>query len=118
MKDVEIRLPDRSTALAEIAEALGNAGVSIEGGGLFAHGGQAVAHFLVADARAASIALSGLGPDASVVVRDVRLTRLDQGTPGTLGIAARAVADGGDLVLAQYSDHDGNLVLVTAPSSP
>jgi len=118
MKDIEVRLPDRTTALAEIAEALGRAGVSIEGGGLFTHRGEALAHFLVDDGRTASAALSGLGPGSSVIVRDVRMTRLDQGAPGTLGIAARAVAEGGDLILAQYSDHDGNLVLVVAPSSP
>jgi hypothetical protein len=115
MRDVEVRLRDRPTALAEIAEALGRAAVSIEGGGLFTHAGVAVAHFLVRDGPTALAALSTLGPDAAVRVRDVVLTRVDQAVPGTLGRAARAVADRGDQVLAQYSDHDGNLVLVIAP---
>lgn len=117
MRDVEVQLRDRPTALAEVAEALGRAGVSIEGGGLFVHEGVAIAHFLVQDGPTALAALSALGPDASARVRDVVLTRVDQAAPGTLGRAARTVADRGDQVLAQYSDHDGNLVLVIAPAS-
>ena len=53
MKDLAIRLPHRPGALAELGEALGKAGISIEGGGAFAIDGGGLAHFLVADAAAA-----------------------------------------------------------------
>jgi hypothetical protein len=102
--------------LAAVAEALGEARINIEGGGLFAHAGTVVAHYLVADgdALAARTALREVaGRAGDVVVRDVRLLRLDQATPGTLARAARGLASGPALV-AQYSDHAGNLVLVQA----
>jgi hypothetical protein len=46
MKDLTIILEDRPGALAEMGEALGRAGVSVEGGGAFVVGGSGVAHFL------------------------------------------------------------------------
>jgi UTP:GlnB (protein PII) uridylyltransferase len=49
LQDVEIHLPDRPGALADLGEALGRAGVSLEGGGVFTHDGRAVAHYLVDD---------------------------------------------------------------------
>ena len=53
MRDVAIRLENRPGALAEMGEALGKAGVSIEGGGAFAIGDTGLAHFLVENAAAA-----------------------------------------------------------------
>lgn len=109
--DLEILLPDRPGALADLGEALGAAGVSLEGGGVFTHAGVGVAHFLVADgvAAVAAVAAAGLG---TAVVREVVTLRLDQDTPGQLGTAARRMADAGVNLLVQYSDHAGNLVLV------
>jgi hypothetical protein len=46
MKDLAIELEDRPGALAEMGEALGRAGVSVEGGGAWVTGGVGVAHFL------------------------------------------------------------------------
>jgi hypothetical protein len=46
MHDVEVALPDRPGALAELGEALGAAGIPLEGGGVFTHQGVGVAHFL------------------------------------------------------------------------
>jgi hypothetical protein len=49
MKDLSILLENRPGALAEMGEALGRAGVSIEGGGAFVSQGVGVAHFLFSD---------------------------------------------------------------------
>ena len=45
MKDLTIALENRPGALAEMGEALGRAGVSVEGGGAFVVNGVGVAHF-------------------------------------------------------------------------
>ena len=46
MRDLAIRLENRPGALAEMGEALGKAGVSVEGGGAFLFDGKGIAHFL------------------------------------------------------------------------
>ncbi len=43
MRDLAIRLENRPGALAEMGEALGSAGVSVEGGGAFLFDGRAIA---------------------------------------------------------------------------
>lgn len=58
MRDLAVRLEHRPGALAELGEALGKAGVSVEGGGAFSVGGEGIAHFLVADPDAAREALT------------------------------------------------------------
>jgi hypothetical protein len=110
-QDLEILLPDRPGALADLGETLGRAGVSLEGGGVFTHAGRAVAHYLVDDGPSALTAVTAAGI-GSAVVRDVVMTRLDQETPGQLGALARLLGDAGVNVLVQYSDHTGNLVLL------
>ena len=45
MKDLAIALQNRPGALAEIGEALGRAGVSVEGGGALVVNGTGIAHF-------------------------------------------------------------------------
>jgi hypothetical protein len=57
MKDLAILLENRPGALAEMGEALGSGGVSIEGGGAWGDGGSGVAHFLFKDTAAARKAL-------------------------------------------------------------
>ncbi len=113
MQDIEVHLPDRPGALADLGQALGEAGVSLEGGGVFTLDGRAVAHYLVHDGARALRAVgdAGLGP---AVVRDVVLAQLDQEVPGQLGTLARRLGDAGVNVLVQYSDHAGNLVLLVA----
>jgi hypothetical protein len=53
MKDLTIELEHRPGALADMGEALGGAGVSVEGSGAFLAGGAGVAHFLVEDGEVA-----------------------------------------------------------------
>ena len=114
MKDLEVLLADRPGSLAHLGEVLGAAGVSLEGGGVFTHRGEAIAHFLVDDAERGRAALdaAGIGP---VTIHDVVTTRLHQEVPGQLGAFARAVAQAGISILVQYSDHDHRLVLVVPP---
>jgi len=111
MKDLAIELDDRPGALAEMGEALGRAGVSIEGGGAFVVEGRGIGHFLFHDGAAARRALEGAGIRV-LEERDVVIQRLDQGTPGQLGALTRRMARAGVNIEALYSDHDHRLILV------
>ena len=111
MVDLEIELEHRPGALANMGEALGRAGVSVEGGGVFLVGGVGVAHFLVADGEAARRALATAGIRVRAV-REVLIQRLSQDEPGQLGKIARRMADAGVNIEVQYSDHDHQLILV------
>ena len=51
MKDLTLKLENRPGALAEMGEALGRAGVSVEGGGAWVVRNEGFAHFLANDAR-------------------------------------------------------------------
>lgn len=110
MRDLTIRLQNRPGALAEMGEALGRAGVSIEGGGGFVVDGQAVVHFLFKDAEAARRALEAAGIEV-LQNREVLIQRLAQDQPGQLGGIARLMADAGVNIEVVYSDHDNQLIL-------
>jgi len=56
MKDIELRLADQPGSLAAMALTLGEAGISVEGGGVFVADGIGIAHFLIADHHAATAA--------------------------------------------------------------
>jgi hypothetical protein len=107
VKDLAIALENRPGALAEMGEALGAAGVSVEGGGVF--GG--IAHFLFADAPAARAALDAAGIRV-VAINEVLIQKLRQDEAGQLGKIARRMAEAGVNIEVQYSDHDHNLILV------
>ena len=47
-----------------------------------------------------------------LAVREPLLLRLKQGTPGQLGMIGRRMAEAGVNIEVQYSDHDGQLVLL------
>jgi hypothetical protein len=111
MQDVEIFLQDRPGALAEMGEALGRAGVSVEGGGAWVVDGRGVAHFLVEDGDTARRALHDAGIRVGQV-RDVVVQRLNQARPGQLGLLTRRMARAGVNIQALYSDHDHRLILV------
>lgn len=111
MKDLAIALEDRPGALAEMGEALGHAGVSIEGGGAWVVGGTGVAHFLFEDGNAARKALETAGIRV-VAERDVLVQRLKQAVPGQLGLLSRRMAEAGVNIEVLYSDHDHQLILV------
>jgi len=111
MKDLTIALENRPGALAEMGEALGRAGVSVEGGGAFVVNGVGVAHFLFADGAAARKALEAVGIRV-IEEREVLVQRLRQGEHGQLGKISRRMADAGVNIEVQYSDHDHQLILV------
>ena len=111
MHDLTIELEDRPGALAEMGEALGRAGVSVEGGGVFVVDGVGVAHFLFEDGAAARTALEAAGIRV-LAEREVLVQRLHQGEPGQLGMISRRMADAGVNIEVQYSDHDHQLILV------
>ena len=111
MKDLAIALDNRPGALAEMGEALGRAGVSVEGGGVFVVNGQGVAHFLFEDGVAARNALDAAGVQV-LEERDVLVQRLNQAEPGQLGKISRRMAEAGVNIEVLYSDHDHQLILV------
>jgi hypothetical protein len=111
MKDLTIALENRPGALAEMGDALGRAGVSVEGGGAWIVDGRGVAHFLVADGAAARKALEAAGIRV-LQERDVLVQRLNQAEPGQLGKISRRMAEAGVNIEVIYSDHDHRLILV------
>ena len=111
MKDVTIHLEHRPGALADMGEALGKAGVSVEGGGAFLVDGVGVAHFLFEDGDVAKRALEAAGIRV-LAVRDVLVQRLKQDVPGQLGAIARRMAEAGVNIEVVYSDHANQLILV------
>ena len=111
MKDVCVRDVWTATDLAEVGRVLGEAGVGLEGGGMW----EGVARYLVHDGVVAREALVRAG-FPHVEVSDVRVVPLDVDEPGALGrLMARLVSSGTDLV-AQYSDHQNRKVLVMGDS--
>jgi len=111
MRDLAIRLENRPGALAEMGEALGAAGVSVEGGGAFLFEGQAIAHFLFEDGAAARLALEAKGIEV-LADRPVLVQWLKQDVPGQLGKIARRMAEAGVNIEVMYSDHQNQLILV------
>jgi hypothetical protein len=95
-KDLTISLEDRPGILAELGEALGGAGINIEGFCGYRSGGTGIVHLLVDDATAARRALEGAGfavqDEREVIVVDV------EDRPGALGVVARRIA-GADVSL-------------------
>ncbi|HEY0263471.1 MAG TPA: OsmC family protein [Granulicella sp.] len=113
MFDLSITLENRPGALAEMGEALGRAGVSIEGGGAWVVDGRGVAHFLFHDGEAARRALEAAGITV-LEVREVLSQRLNQDEPGQLGKLTRRMADAGVNIDSLYSDHEHQLILTVA----
>jgi hypothetical protein len=112
--DLTISVEDRPGGLAAIGEALGNAGVNIEGVCGVGLGDRGVIHVLVEDAGAARAALEGAGlmvqAEAEPLMSDLTS---DVNTPGALGRMARAVADAGVNITALYIATNNRAVAVT-----
>jgi hypothetical protein len=108
-KDLAVELADRPGTLAAMGEALGKAGVNIEGLCGVPVGGKAVVHILVEDAAAARRALQQAG--MSVVGEQDVLVLTLQDRPGALGAAARKIADAGANVTLVYLATGTRLVI-------
>lgn len=113
MKDLTILLENRPGALAEMGEALGRAGVSIEGGGAFLVDGVGIAHFLFEDGPAAREALEARGIRV-LEEREVLVQRLSQEEPGQLGKLTRRMAEAGVNIETLYSDHNHQMILAVS----
>lgn len=111
MKDLTIELENRPGAVARMGEALGKAGVSVEGGGAWVVNDVGVAHFLFEDGSAARRALEAAGIKV-VKEKDVLVQRLRQDMPGQLGLLTRRMAEAGVNIEVLYSDHDHQMILV------
>lgn len=112
--DLAVSVADQPGGLADVGEALGNAGINIEGLCGVGLGDRGVIHVLVEDGAAARAALEGAGLNVeseaeaivSAIPGDVR-------APGTLGKMARAVAEAGVNMRAVYLATDNRAVAVT-----
>ena len=111
MKDLTIALENRPGALAAMGEALGRAGVSIEGGGAFVVNGEGWRIFfsMMERRRAQHSEAAGIRVLAE---REVLVQRLKQDEPGQLGKITRLMAEAGVNIETLYSDHDHRLILV------
>lgn len=111
MHDVAIQLKDRPGALAEMGRVLGEAGISVEGGGAWTTTGNGIAHFLFENGDHARTVLENAGIEV-LTVRDVLVQKLRQDVPGQLGAICKCMADAGVDIETLYSDHANRLILV------
>lgn len=111
MKDLTIELDHQPGAISEMGEALGRAGVSVEGGGAWVVNNVGVAHFLFEDGTAARQALEAAGIKV-VKENNVLVQRLKQEVPGQLGLLTRRMAEAGVNIEVLYSNHDHQMILV------
>jgi hypothetical protein len=114
--DLTVVLDDRAGQLAHMGEALGDAGVNIEGFCATTDDGAGVVHVLVENAMVAQNALIladiKVEGEADAVVID--LTDDDAGKPGTLGRVAGKVATAGINISIAYLATGDRAVLVTS----
>ena len=93
LTDLAIELEEKVGTVAAATEALGKAGVNIEGICGFVVGGKGVGHVLVEDAAMARTALEGAG--ARVTGENPALVMEIEDRPGALGRMTRKIADAG-----------------------
>jgi hypothetical protein len=112
--DLGVTVEDRPGGLADVGEALGNAGINIEGLCGIGLGDRGVIHLLVEDGTAARAALEAAGltveTESAAIVSEIPG---DVNTPGTMGRMARAVADAGVNMRAVYLATNNRAVVVT-----
>ena len=112
--DLTVSVEDRPGGLADVGEALGNAGINIEGLCGVGLGDRGLIHVLVEDGSAARAALEAAGltveGEAEAIVGPIPG---DVSTPGTMGTMARAVAAAGVNMRAVYIATNNRAVVVT-----
>lgn len=108
-RDLTVVLEDRPGALAELGEALGEAGVNLSGACATVAAGQGTIHLLVeGGAGQARAALDGAGIDVAGEREVVIVEAADE--PGALGAVARSLADAGVNIELMYVATDTRLV--------
>lgn len=119
MKDLSITLEDRPGTLATLGEALGKAGINIEGMCAVSHEGRGIIHLLVEDAAAARTALEGAGikveGESEPIVGEFSSSDIDR--PGALGEMARRMADAGVNIQVAYLATNNRSVAVTSDNA-
>jgi hypothetical protein len=108
-KDLTIVLVNRPGTLADAAQALGGAGINIDGVCGFPAGSEGIMHVLVDDAARARDALTAAGLEVRDE-REVVVVPVDD-RPGAGGQLLRRIADAGANVDLLYLTMDGLVVL-------
>ena len=113
--DLTVVLDDRAGQLAHMGEALGDAGVNIEGFSATTHDGIGVVHVLVENAMVAqnALILADIKVEGEVDAVVIDLTD-EADKPGTLGRVAAKVASAGINVSVAYLGMHDRAVLVTS----
>jgi hypothetical protein len=116
--DLTISVDDRPGGLASIGEALGGAGINIEGLCGHALDGRGMVHVCVQDGAAARAALEAAGIKVEGEA-DAILGEPVQGADqaGTMAPMARAVAEAGINVQAVYLATNSRVVMVTSDNA-
>jgi hypothetical protein len=116
MKDLTVSLEDRPGTLADLGEALGKAGINIEGLCVVTSEGRAIGHVLIEDATAARTALEGVGikveGEAEPLIWETPPDAVDR--PGAMGESARIVANAGVNIQLLYLATKNRAVLITS----
>jgi hypothetical protein len=114
-KDLTVSLEDKPGTLADLGEALGNAGVNIEGICGFGVEGRGIIHLLVEDAAKARQALESAGikveGEADPIVASIGASA---DKPGELGRMSRTVSNAGVNVQVMYLATHDRAVIVTS----
>jgi hypothetical protein len=112
--DFTISVEDRPGGLASVGEALGDAGINIEGLCGLGLEGRGIIHLCVQDGAAARRALEAAGlkvEGEADAILGMTVPNTDE--PGLLGRMARVVADAGINVRVAYIATNSRPVLVT-----
>ncbi|AWB94722.1 amino acid-binding protein [Agromyces badenianii] len=115
-KELLVTLENQPGEGARLGEALGDAGVNIEGLCAIMDGRTGTVHILVEDVAGARAALEGAGipveAETDVIVSPA-LPDPDLDTPGVFGGMARALADAGINITLVYVASRNRVVLAT-----
>lgn len=107
--DLTVTLPNRPGMLAALGEALGRAGVNIDGFCAVTTAETGQVHVLVEDARGAAQALAGAGMEVSREQEVLVVPAEDR--PGGLGEVMRKITDAGGNINLAYLATETRIVI-------
>jgi len=110
VSDLTISLANRPGTLAQALDALGHAGVNIDGACGFAEDDRGILHVLVVDTERARRALIDAGFD--ILAESPAAVAAVENRPGAGAALMRRVADAGVNVQLMYTTVDGRVVLL------